>query len=123
MPSKIDSCRETVAAMVLAGQRAPAIAEAVHVHPNSVREWLRNDTQLRTMLAERRDALLQESMDTARQALGTAIDRLVRILESPTSNDQVAVSAARTLLEYTLKTHNFNALEQELLELRQQLGE
>jgi hypothetical protein len=57
------------------------------------------------------------------QALGTAIDRLVRILDSPTSNDQVAVSAARTLLEYTMKAHSFNALEQELLELRQQLVE
>jgi hypothetical protein len=109
--------------MVLAGQRAPAIAEAVNVHPNSVREWLRTDTQLRTMLTERRDALLQESMDNARQALGTAIERLVRILESPTSNDQVAVSAARTLLEYSLKAHHFNQLEQELLELKAQLEE
>ena len=118
---KLSTHRETVCAMLLSGKSPKDIATTIGVHIDTLRGWLRTDTQLRTMLAEQRDSLLQESMDTARNAMSSAISRLVKVVESPMSNDQAAISAARLLLEYTLKTHKFSALEQELLELKTQM--
>lgn len=120
---QLNECRERVVALKIQGLSGAAIARELGVHENTVQRWLRNDDELRQMLADARETVLQDALDALRATLPLAGDRLRDLLDNRTTGDANTLTAIRTALEFAMKGTSFASLERELQELKAQLSE
>jgi hypothetical protein len=100
MPASKSAQKESALVALLAGCTVEEAAAKAKVSRRTISTW-KADPDFRSQLHERRAEMVEAGVDILRDGLTRAARCLVDKLDS--GNDQVAVSAARSLLEYGFK--------------------
>lgn len=80
-----------------------AAAEAAGVSYSSLRSWLKNDIEFRQAYQEELAGLISEAATQAKQSLAPAISTLTEIMQNKKWSAAARVSAARSLIDVSLK--------------------
>ena len=108
------SHKQTAAIGALLVHRTQAeAAAAAGVSPRQLSRWLTEDAGFRAALAEAEAAIVDHTARRLTQATMAALDTVIRIMETG-SSDSVKLRAAVSLLDTTLRWHELRVIEQRL---------
>ena len=98
-----------------------AAAEAAGVDGKTLRAWLRDDPEFSAAYRAARSRMVNDAVDELVAAQSEAVSALRRCLTS--ESDTARISAARSILEYSIRGRELTDLEQRIatLERRRQV--
>jgi hypothetical protein len=109
-------------ALIAALLLAPTLADAAHtagIGEVTAWRWLKEPT-FQTAYREARRAVVQQAITKAQRATGTAVETLVTIMQDVNAPASARVSAAKTVLDISVKAVELEDLEQRLAALEAQ---
>jgi len=110
----------TFEVLVAAGRTAKDAAAAAGISETTASRRLR-DPAVQRRIRELRTQMVQQTAGRLSEAMGEAAEKLRSLLNA--ENEQVQLSAARSLLEYGLKVKEAVELEERISDLENAVGE
>lgn len=111
-----------VLAVLLTAPSKAAAAQAAGISPRTLRDYLA-DPEFQTEYKRAFAGLVEDATRQAQQAITPALSTLREIVESEDENAQARISAARTILEYSMKLTEQTDILARLEELEGQIGD
>lgn len=111
---------KVLAALLTAPNKAAA-AQAAGISPRTLRDYLA-DPGFQAEYKRAFAGLVEDATRQAQQAIAPALSTLREIVESENENAQARISAARSILEYSMKLTEQTDILARLIELEAAIG-
>jgi len=119
---KIGQKQEKVIAALLQAQTIREAAEQAGISESTLLRWLHDETFLEPYRKARRQ-VVQLAICQLQRSAGKAVKTLLEIAEEKDNPASSRVSAAKTILEMSLKAVEFEDLEKRIAEIEKKIAE
>jgi hypothetical protein len=108
---------------LLSEPTAKKAAARARISETTLYRWLNDDPLFAAALKQARNRVLETTLSGLQAASGQAVETLIDVMRSATESPAARVSAARTILEFTLRANDAIETEKRLRALELKLIE
>ncbi len=121
--SQITHKQERVIAALLSAPSQAEAAEQAKVSQSTIERWLRDNNGFKKAYGDARRRLVEQAIGRLQQATNEAVDTLRKVMADVKAPATSRVSAAKAVLDTSLKTMELQELETRMLALERRLEE